>query len=106
MKSASVFDTDKLEWLNGQHLSARPTDQLVGELRAGLAGSGAAQKALPHAERAVKLAADGKLAGRSQLARARVLAALGRKAEARKAAERAAKLDPELQQAANALLSR
>jgi len=40
LKSASVFDTDKLSWLNGRHLEARPAEELVGALRAGLDGAG------------------------------------------------------------------
>ncbi|MEM7415556.1 MAG: glutamate--tRNA ligase [Gemmatimonadota bacterium] len=43
LKSASVFDTDKLEWLNGQHLSARPSAELVDEVRVGLSGEGIAR---------------------------------------------------------------
>lgn len=43
LKSASVFDTDKLEWLNGQHLSARPSGELADEVRTGLAGAGHAR---------------------------------------------------------------
>lgn len=40
LKSASVFDTDKLEWLNGQHLAARPDAELVSVLRGALDGEG------------------------------------------------------------------
>jgi glutamyl-tRNA synthetase len=34
LKSASVFDTEKLAWLNGQHLSRHPDDELIGHVRA------------------------------------------------------------------------
>lgn len=40
LKSASVFDTEKLEWLNGRHLAARPTEELVRALEEGLDGPG------------------------------------------------------------------
>jgi glutamyl-tRNA synthetase len=32
-KKAAVFDTAKLEWMNGQYLSARPAEELVPEVR-------------------------------------------------------------------------
>ena len=32
-KKASVFDTTKLEWMNGQYLSARPAEELLGPVR-------------------------------------------------------------------------
>ena len=33
LKSSSVFDVEKLEWLNGRHLSERPDAELAGEIR-------------------------------------------------------------------------
>jgi len=40
LKSSSVFDTEKLQWLNGQHLATRPDAELAEEIRARLAGDG------------------------------------------------------------------
>jgi glutamyl-tRNA synthetase len=37
LKKSSVFDTEKLSWLNGRHLSARPDAELAGHIRAHLA---------------------------------------------------------------------
>ena len=71
-----------------------------------LSGTGKARAALPHVERALRLAAGSPHEGRAHLAKARVLAALGREGEARVAAKRAVELDDELQQAAKPLLSR
>ncbi len=36
LKSASVFDSEKLGWLNGRHLAARPDDELADHLRTAL----------------------------------------------------------------------
>lgn len=33
LKSASVFDTEKLAWLNGRHLAVQPDEDLVGSIR-------------------------------------------------------------------------
>lgn len=33
LKKSSVFDFKKLEWLNGQHLAATPTEELLGQVR-------------------------------------------------------------------------
>lgn len=33
LKSASVFDTDKLAWLNGKHLAGHPDEELVAHVR-------------------------------------------------------------------------
>ena len=38
LKSGSVFDIEKLQWLNGRHLSARPSQELCDYIRAGLEG--------------------------------------------------------------------
>jgi glutamyl-tRNA synthetase len=40
LKSSSVFDTEKLQWLNGRHLSARPDAELAEEIRARLSADG------------------------------------------------------------------
>ena len=40
LKASSVFDTEKLEWLNGKHLMARPTGELLDEIRSRLEASG------------------------------------------------------------------
>jgi glutamyl-tRNA synthetase len=40
LKAGSVFDMEKLEWLNGRHLSARPAAEMVEHIRAGLTGKG------------------------------------------------------------------
>lgn len=37
LKSSSVFDMEKLQWLNGRHLGARPDDELADEIRGYLA---------------------------------------------------------------------
>ena len=39
LKKSSVFDAEKLSWLNGKHLAARPVDELIGEIRERLAGT-------------------------------------------------------------------
>jgi glutamyl-tRNA synthetase len=39
LKKSSVFDAEKLSWLNGKHLAARSVDELVGEIRGRLAAS-------------------------------------------------------------------
>ena len=39
LKKSAVFDADKLSWLNGKHLAARPTDELAAEVRNRLAGT-------------------------------------------------------------------
>ncbi|MGH7581158.1 MAG: glutamate--tRNA ligase [Gemmatimonadales bacterium] len=39
-KKAAVFDTTKLEWMNGQYLSALPVEQLLGPVRRRLAQIG------------------------------------------------------------------
>jgi glutamyl-tRNA synthetase len=41
-KKAAVFDTTKLEWMNGQYLSARPADELVEPVRRQLGRMGVA----------------------------------------------------------------
>ena len=33
LKSSSVFDMEKLQWLNGRHLGVRPDDELAGTIR-------------------------------------------------------------------------
>ncbi len=38
LKKSSVFDADKLAWLNGKHLAARPAEDLVDHIRSALAG--------------------------------------------------------------------
>lgn len=38
LKKSSVFDTEKLSWLNGKHLAVKPTVELVGHIRADLIG--------------------------------------------------------------------
>lgn len=38
LKSASVFDTEKLSWLNGRHLAVRPDAELAAHVRDHLAG--------------------------------------------------------------------
>ncbi len=40
LKKSAVFDTTKLEWLNGQYLARTPSSDLVSVLRSGLAASG------------------------------------------------------------------
>ncbi len=40
LKAGSVFDPEKLSWMNGQHLMRRPTDELVGYVRDLLTGTG------------------------------------------------------------------
>jgi len=39
LKKSAVFDADKLSWLNGKHLAARPHDELAAEVRSRLAGA-------------------------------------------------------------------
>lgn len=39
LKKSSVFDAEKLSWLNGKHLAARPVDELIGEIRDRLTGT-------------------------------------------------------------------
>jgi len=39
LKKSSVFDAEKLSWLNGKHLEARPRAQLVADVRERLAGA-------------------------------------------------------------------
>ena len=39
-KKAAVFDTTKLEWMNGQYLSALPADELLEPVRRQLARMG------------------------------------------------------------------
>ncbi|MFC1575922.1 glutamate--tRNA ligase [Gemmatimonadota bacterium] len=36
LKKSSIFDMEKLQWLNGQHLMRTPTEELVGEVEARL----------------------------------------------------------------------
>lgn len=50
LKSASVFDTEKLEWLNGQHLNSRPDSELINALKAGLEGDSCALEQLDDPE--------------------------------------------------------
>ena len=38
LKKSAVFDAEKLSWLNGKHLAARPHDELSAEVRTRLAG--------------------------------------------------------------------
>lgn len=38
LKKSSVFDADKLAWLNGRHLDARPDAELIDHIRSRLAG--------------------------------------------------------------------
>lgn len=40
LKKSSVFDPDKLSWLNGKHMAAKPAAELVEHLRCRLAGDG------------------------------------------------------------------
>lgn len=37
LKKSSVFDTDKLSWLNGKHLAVKPDEELVAHIRSALA---------------------------------------------------------------------
>jgi glutamyl-tRNA synthetase len=46
LKKSSVFDFTKLEWLNGQHLAATPTETLLGPVERGLAERGLAERGL------------------------------------------------------------
>jgi glutamyl-tRNA synthetase len=39
LKKSAVFDADKLSWLNGKHLAARPTAELAAEVRNRLTGA-------------------------------------------------------------------
>ena len=39
LKKSAVFDAEKLSWLNGKHLAARPVDELISEIRERLAGT-------------------------------------------------------------------
>ncbi|MDX1493590.1 MAG: glutamate--tRNA ligase, partial [Longimicrobiales bacterium] len=38
LKKSSVFDAEKLAWLNGKHLSVKPGPELVGHIRSALVG--------------------------------------------------------------------
>jgi glutamyl-tRNA synthetase len=42
LKKSSVFDLEKLSWLNGRHLAQTPTERLLPDLRARLKGWGGA----------------------------------------------------------------
>ncbi|NNF15064.1 MAG: glutamate--tRNA ligase [Gemmatimonadetes bacterium] len=46
LKKSSVFDSDKLAWLNGKHLAAMADVELVGHLRAAFVGQGGYRDAL------------------------------------------------------------
>ena len=46
LKKSSVFDLDKLSWLNGRHLAETPSAQLVSRVRERLAGAEGADGAL------------------------------------------------------------
>ena len=46
LKKSAVFDADKLSWLNGKHLAARPRDELAREVRSRLAGTEALDEEL------------------------------------------------------------
>jgi glutamyl-tRNA synthetase len=45
LKKSAVFDVEKLSWLNGKHLAARPTSELATAVRAHLAEVGPADLA-------------------------------------------------------------
>jgi glutamyl-tRNA synthetase len=40
LKASSVFDIEKLQWLNGRHLAARPDEELAEHIRSRLSGDG------------------------------------------------------------------
>jgi glutamyl-tRNA synthetase len=44
-KKAAIFDTKKLEWMNGQHLSLIPVDELVARVAPAMAAAGLATPA-------------------------------------------------------------
>ena len=44
-KKAAVFDTTKLEWMNGQYLSALPVEELLEPVRRQLARMGVSDQA-------------------------------------------------------------
>ncbi len=46
LKKSAVFDAEKLSWLNGKHLAARPHEELVTEIRERLAGTEGLDEAL------------------------------------------------------------
>lgn len=46
LKKSSVFDAEKLSWLNGKHLAARPHEELVTEIRDRLEGTEGLDEAL------------------------------------------------------------
>jgi glutamyl-tRNA synthetase len=46
LKKSAVFDADKLSWLNGKHLAARPHEELAREVRTRLLGTVALDEAL------------------------------------------------------------
>ena len=66
LKKASVFDTKKLEWMNGQHLARTPVEQLEPLVSTQLLKDGAATRDLLQARDAQYRAALGALRGRSR----------------------------------------
>ncbi|MDH3271533.1 MAG: glutamate--tRNA ligase [Gemmatimonadota bacterium] len=46
LKKSSVFDTEKLSWLNGKHLAVKPSDQLVDHIRTRLRGQSSLRQEL------------------------------------------------------------
>ena len=66
LKKASVFDTKKLEWMNGQHLARTPVGQLEPLVATQLLKEGAVTRELLQARDAQYRAALGVLRGRSR----------------------------------------
>lgn len=66
LKKASVFDTKKLEWMNGQHLARTPVEQLEPLVATQLLKDGAVTREVLQARDAQYRAALGVLRGRSR----------------------------------------